>query len=165
MKQCCGYWTVIFFLVMLTLFFTGCAQSLAVSSKATFESKSGVIGVFRQPLGFCSGGYQQQFYLGGEKIIAKPTWTSAQDNLFSAYIKPGKADLTEYRYGCGLTQTTLTLREKRGVVVPDRGFCKIVVSFLRQDSLFNKNDFLLRSLFVQEDVAAEYDDIPYCETY
>ena len=50
---------------------TSCAQSLSVSKKETFEQKSGVIGVFRQPVGFCSGGYQQQIMLGGEKVIVK----------------------------------------------------------------------------------------------
>ena len=103
--------------------------------------------------------------MGGEKIIAKPTWTSAQDNMFSAYIKPGMADLTEYRYGCGMTETEVILKEKHGVVVPDKGFCKIVISFLRKEKLFDRNDSLLRSFFAAEDVAVNYDDIPYCETY
>lgn len=144
---------------------TSCAQSLSVSKKETFEQKSGVIGVFRQPVGFCSGGYQQQIKLGDEKIIVKPTWTSEQDNLFSAYIQPGKADLESYRYSCGFTETTLTLAEKHGVVVPQNGFCKIVISFLNNDELFSKNEVLLFNQFKKEEVAAEFDDIPYCETY
>jgi len=164
MKQVHKSLTIIFFGAS-TLFFAACAQSLAVSRSAVFESKSGVIGVFRQPVGFCSGGYQQQINMGGEKIIAKPTWTSAQDNMFSAYIKPGMADLTEYRYGCGMTETEVILKEKHGVVVPDKGFCKIVISFLRKEKLFDRNDSLLRSFFAAEDVAVNYDDIPYCETY
>ena len=144
---------------------TSCAQSLAVSKKETFEQKSGIIGVFRQPVGFCSGGYQQQIKLGGEKIIVKPTWTSEQDNLFSAYIQPGKADLESYRYSCGFTQTTLSPKEKHGVVIPQNGFCKIVISFLNNDELFSKNEVLLFNQFKKEEVAAEFDDIPYCETY
>lgn len=164
MKQIYKSLSVIF-LGASILFFAACAQSLAVSRSNVFESKSGVIGVFRQPVGFCSGGYQQQFDMGGEKIIAKPTWTSAQDNMFSAYIKPGMADLTEYRYGCGMIMTEVILKEKHGVVVPDKGFCKIVVSFLRKEKLLDRNDSLLRSFFVAEDVAVSYDDIPYCETY
>lgn len=144
---------------------TSCAQSLSVSKKETFEQKSGIIGVFRQPVGFCSGGYQQQIKLGGEKVIVKPTWTSEQDNLFSAYIEPGKANLESYRYSCGFTETTLTLAEKHGVVVPQKGFCKIVISFLKNDELFSKNDVLLYNHFKREEVAVESDDIPYCETY
>lgn len=144
---------------------TSCAQSLSVSKKETFEQKSGVIGVFRQPVGFCSGGYQQQIKLGGEKVIVKPTWTSEQDNLFSAYIQPGKADLESYRYSCGFTQTTLSLKEKHGVVIPQNGFCKVVMSFLENDELFSKNDVLLFNQFKKEEVAVEFDDIPYCETY
>lgn len=144
---------------------TSCAQSLSVSKKETFEQKSGVIGVFRQPVGFCSGGYQQQIMLGGEKVIVKPTWTSEQDNLFSAYIQPGKADLESYRYSCGFTQTTLSPKEKHGVVIPQNGFCKIVISFLENDELFSKNDVLLFNHFKKEEVAAEFDNIPYCETY
>ena len=144
---------------------TSCAQSLSVSKKETFEQKSGVIGLFRQPDGFCSGGYQQQIKLGGEKIIVKPTWTSEQDNLFSAYIEPGKADLESYRYSCGFTETTLTLAEKHGVVVPQNGFCKIVISFLNNDELFSKNEVLLFNHFKKEEVAASFEDIPYCETY
>ncbi|MBR6451050.1 MAG: hypothetical protein IKS96_14165 [Fibrobacter sp.] len=144
---------------------TSCAQSLSVSKKETFEQKSGVIGVFRQPVGFCSGGYQQQIKLGGEKVIVKPTWTSEQDNLFSAYIQPGKADLESYRYSCGFTQTTLSLKEKHGVVIPQNGFCKIVMSFLENDEFFSKNDVLLFNQFKKEEVAVEFDDIPYCETY
>ena len=144
---------------------TSCAQSLSVSKKETFEQKSGIIGVFRQPVGFCSGGYQQQIKLGGERVIVKPTWTSEQDNLFSAYIEPGKADLEYYRFSCGLTETTLTLKEKHGVVVPQKGFCKIAISFLKNDELFSKNDVLLFNHFKKEEVAVEFDDIPYCETY
>ena len=144
---------------------TSCAQSLSVSKKETFEQKSGVIGVFRQPIGFCSGGYKQQIKLGGEKIVAKPTWTSDQDNLFSAYIAPGKADLEEYRYGCGSVLTTLTLKEKHGVIIPQNGFCKIAISFLKGDELFSQNDALLREYFAKEHVAVPFDDMPYCETY
>ena len=144
---------------------TSCAQSLSVSKKETFEQKSGIIGVFRQPVGFCSGGYQQQMKLGGEKIIVKPTWTSEQDNLFSAYIQPGNADLESYHYSCGFTETTLTPTAKHGVVIPQNGFCKIVMSFLKNDELFSKNEVLLFNHFKKEDVAVEFEDIPYCETY
>ena len=46
---------------------TACAQSLSVANKDTFNApKTGVVGVFRQPIGFCSGGYKQQIKLGGE---------------------------------------------------------------------------------------------------
>ena len=145
---------------------TACAQSLSVSNKDTFNApKTGVVGVFRQPIGFCSGGYKQQIKLGGEKIVAKPTWTSDQDNLFSAYIAPGKADLEEYRYGCGNVLTTLTLKEKHGVIIPQNGFCKIAISFLKGDELFSQNDALLREYFAKEHVAVPFDDMPYCETY
>ncbi|MBQ7078556.1 MAG: hypothetical protein IJM92_02575 [Fibrobacter sp.] len=144
---------------------TSCAQSLSVSKKETFEQKSGIIGVFRQPVGFCSGGYQQQIKLGGEKIIVKPTWTSEQDNLFSAYIQPGNADLESYRYSCGFTETTLKPIEKHGVVIPQNGFCKIVISFLNNDELFSKNEVLLFNHFKKEEVAKDLEEIPYCETY
>lgn len=144
---------------------TSCAKSLSVSKKETFEQKSGIIGVFRQPVGFCSGGYQQQIKLGGEKIIVKPTWTSEQDNLFSAYIQPGNADLESYRYSCGFTETTLKPIEKHGVVIPQNGFCKIVISFLNNDELFSKNEVLLFNHFKKEEVAKDLEEIPYCETY
>ena len=144
---------------------TSCAQSLSVSKKETFEQKSGIIGVFRQPVGFCSGGYQQQIKLGGEKIIVKPTWTSEQDNLFSAYIQPGNADLESYRYSCGFTETTLKPIEKHGVVIPQNGFCKIVISFLNNDEIITKNEVLLFNHFKKEEVAKDFEEIPYCETY
>ena len=143
-----------------------CAQSLSVANKETFDApKTGVIGVFRQPVGFCSGGYQQQMVLGGEKIIVKPTWTSAQDNLFSAYVNPGKADFTSYHYACGYTSTTLTAKESHGLVVPEKGFCKIAISFLKGDEQFSQNDSLLQAIFSKENVAIPFNDIPYCETY
>ncbi|MCF0222353.1 MAG: hypothetical protein HUK19_08670 [Fibrobacter sp.] len=156
--------TILFAAVLLG----GCAQSLNVSKKKTFEpgnSKTGIIGVFRQPVGFCSGGYQQRITLGGEAVVAKPTWTSKQDNIFSAYIEPGEADLQEYRFSCGFTQTTLTLKGKHGVVIPEKGFCKIVISFLKGDELFSESDELLRLHFKENDVAVSFDDIPYCKTY
>ena len=145
---------------------TACAQSLSVANKETFNApKTGVVGVFRQPVGFCSGGYKQQIKLGGERVVAKPTWTSAQDNLFSAYIAPGQADFSEYRYGCGNILTTLTPREKHGVVIPQNGFCKITISFLKGDELFSQNDSLLQEFFAKEKVAVPFEDMPYCETY
>lgn len=145
---------------------TACAQSLAVSNKETFApQKTGVIGVFRQPVGFCSGGYKQQVTLGGEKILVKPTWTTNQDNLFSAYIKPGNADFGEYVFSCGFTQTTVSSQWRRGVVIPENGFCKITMSFLKGDELFSQNDSLLREFFTNENVAVPFDDIPYCKTY
>ena len=146
----------------------GCAQSLNVKRLDTFEPgdrNTGIIGVFRQPVGFCSGGTQQRITLGGEAVVAKPTWTSEQDNMFSAYIKPGAADLHDYRFSCASTQTTLTLRERHGVVIPEKGFCKIVISFLKGDKLFSENEELLRLHFKENDVAVSYDDIPYCKTY
>lgn len=148
------------------LLLIGCAQSLSVSNMNTFASnKSGVIGVFRQPVGFCSGGYQQQIILGGEKIIVKPTWTSAQDNLFSAYIEPGQAEFVSYHYACGMTSTTLTPNFSKGIIIPENGFCKITMSFLKGDSLFSKNDSLLQAHFIKQGVAIPFNDIPYCETY
>lgn len=145
---------------------TSCAQSLSVSKKDTFApQKTGVIGVFRQPVGFCSGGYQQQARLGGESIIVKPTWTTEQDNLFSAYISPGMADFESYRYSCGIVQTTLTPRQRHGVVIPKDGFCKITMSFLKNDELFSQNDSLLQAHFDKEKVAVPFEDIPYCKTY
>lgn len=153
-------------LLGICLFMAACAKSLAVSNKDTFApQKTGVIGVFRQPVGFCSGGYQQQIVLGGEKIVAKPTWTSNQDNVFSAYIKPGKADLERYDFACGYTHTTMTAKEKHGVVIPENGFCKIVISFLKGDEQFYQQDELLKEQFAKEKVAVPFEDIPYCETF
>lgn len=153
------------FAAACSLILTSCGQSLAVSKKGTFEKGTGVIGVFRQPLGFCSGGIGQHIYLGGEKIVAKPTWTSDQDNLFSAYIDAGRAPLSKYVYGCGSTLTTLTPREEHGIVIPENGFCKIVISFLKGEKLYSQNDELLKKFFEEEDVAEPFDSIPYCETF
>lgn len=153
-------------LLGICLFMAACAQSLAVSNKDTFApQKTGVIGVFRQPVGFCSGGYSQNIILGGEKVVAKPTWTSAQDNIFSAYLKPGKADLQQYVFSCGFTQTTLTAREKHGIIIPENGFCKIVISFLKGEDRFYQQDDLLMEQFKTANVAVPFEEIPYCETY
>ena len=156
----------LFVLFAVCVFLASCAQSLAVSNKETFApQKTGIIGVFRQPVGFCSGGYKQQITLGGEKILVKPTWTTEQDNLFSAYIKPGDADFGSYVYSCGITQTTVSSKWKRGVVIPQDGFCKIAMSFLKNDSLFSQDEGLLRDFFLRENVAIPFDDIPWCKTY
>lgn len=154
-------------LIVLVLLLTSCAQSLNVKQKSEFEGQTGIIGVFRQPVGFCSGGYQQQIILGGEKIIVKPTWTSQQDNIFSAHLKSGTAELKQYHYACGMTSTTLTPNFSAGVSIPGNGFCKIVISFLPEDvksgNIFQKNEVLLKKFFEEEKVAIPYEDIPFCE--
>lgn len=151
----------------VAILLTSCAQSLNVKQKSEFDGQTGIIGVFRQPVGFCSGGYQQQIILGGEKIIVKPTWTSKQDNIFSAHLKSGTAELKQYHYSCGMTSTTLSPKFSAGVTIPGNGFCKIVISFLPEDvqsgNIFQKNDILLKKFFEEENVAIPYDDIPFCE--
>lgn len=151
----------------VAILLTSCAQSLNVKQKSEFDGQTGIIGVFRQPVGFCSGGYQQQIILGGEKIVVKPTWTSSQDNIFSAHLKSGSAELKQYHYSCGMTSTTLSPKFSAGVTIPGNGFCKIVISFLPEDvksgNIFQKNDILLKKFFEEENVAIPYDDIPFCE--
>lgn len=154
-------------LISIALLLTSCAQSLNVKQKSEFEGQTGIIGVFRQPVGFCSGGYQQQIILGNEKIIVKPTWTSRQDNMFSAHLKSGTAELKQYHYACGMTSTTLSPKFSAGVSIPGNGFCKIVISFLPEDvkngNIFQKDDVVLKRYFKEERVAIPYEDIPFCE--
>jgi hypothetical protein len=101
----------------------------------------------------------------------KPSWSHDQDNLFISEMKPGIAPLYKYEYACGIDETKLTLDTADNgkkpfpyaVKIPDKGFCKIVISFLENDNLFSHNDDLLSEYFEKHEVAAGYPNIPYCD--
>lgn len=100
------------FAILSAFILTSCAQSLTVSHKSEFHGKTGIIGVFQQPVGFCGKRNQQLMVLGGEEIVAKPIWSGKQDNLFSAHLKSGNAELTQYSYTCESKDSTITPQKK-----------------------------------------------------
>lgn len=157
------------FAILSAFILTSCAQSLTVSHKSEFHGKTGIIGVFQQPVGFCGKRNQQLMVLGGEEIVAKPIWSGKQDNLFSAHLKSGNAELTQYSYTCESKDSTITPQKKIGVVIPAEGFCKIVISFLPDDvkkqQIFKQDEDLLRKHFHEEKVAIPYENIPFCKTF
>ena len=156
----------IFTIVMISLL-TSCANTIKVRAANDMMNKSGVIGVFRQPIGFCSGGYAQRISINGSKVVVKPTWTSNQDNVFSIYLDPGIADIEKYSYGCGSILTTVTFKDKSNnvptFIVPKVGFCKIVISLLKGSKFFEQDDDLILSLLDREKIGIEFERIPYCE--
>lgn len=157
------------FAILSAFILTSCAQSLTVSHKSEFHGKTGIIGVFQQPVGFCGKRNQQLMVLGGDEIVAKPIWSGKQDNLFSAHLKSGNAELTQYSYTCESKDSTITPQKKIGVVIPAEGFCKIVISFLPDDvknqQIFKQDEDLLRKHFHEEKVAIPYENIPFCKTF
>lgn len=157
------------FAISMAILLTSCAQSLTVSHKSEFHGKTGIIGVFRQPVGFCGKRHQQLMVIGGEKIVAKPVWSGKQDNLFSAHLKSGAAELTQYSFTCESKDSIVTPPQKMGVVIPEEGFCKIVISFLPDDiknqQIFQQDEDLLRKHFHEEQVAIPYENIPFCKTF
>ena len=147
-----------------------CTQGPRVTNPETFRTKTGVIGVFRQAATFCSEGHPQTIKLGDSTILVKPTWSNDQDNVFFSEMKPGPATLYSYRYQCWKDEFDLRLDQSdpsRGavpttVVIPDSGFCKIVISFMEGDKLFSHDDLLIEEQFDKWNVAVPPASIPYC---
>ena len=155
------------------LTFFGCAFTRGdnVSKAENFQGKTGIIGVFRQPAYYCGEGIPHTMMLGGKSIIVKPAFSSEQDNVFFSEMKPGIAMLTEYNYTCGEDEKKMALdttgagneRFPTSVVIPEKGFCKVVISFMEGDKLFSYNGDLLNEQFAKAEVAVNTDSIPYCE--
>ena len=149
----------------------GCSKGLKPSDADVYRNKTGIIGVFRQTAFYCEDMMPQYMTLGAQKIVVKPSWSHDQDNLFISEMKPGIAPLYKYEYACGIDETKLTLDTADNgkkpfpyaVKIPDKGFCKIVISFLENDNLFSHNDDLLSEYFEKHEVAAGYPNIPYCD--
>lgn len=148
-----------------------CTQGPKVTDIETFRTKTGVIGVFRQAAAFCSEGYPQTIKLGDSTILVKPTWSDDQDNVFFSTLKPGPATLYSYAYQCWKDEFNLKLDQSdpsappvpTTVVIPDSGFCKVVISFAEGEKLFSHNDVLIEEQFEKWNVAANPASIPYCK--
>jgi len=148
-----------------------CAGGFNYSDPASFKDKTGVIGVFRQPAFYCSEASPQYMQLGTADVVVKPTWSEEQDNLFFAELKPGQATLYSYAYSCGENENKFTLDTAAdsknpgpiGVIVPEKGLCKVVISFLQGDRLFSHNDALLREQFEKNKVGLNWNNIPFCD--
>lgn len=148
-----------------------CTQGPKVTDIETFRTKTGVIGVFRQAATFCSEGRPQTIKLGDSTILVKPTWSDDQDNVFFSTMKPGPATLYSYEYQCWKDDFKLKLDQTdpsappvpTSVVIPDSGFCKIVISFAEGEKLFSHNDILIEEQFEKWNVAANPAEIPYCK--
>jgi hypothetical protein len=149
----------------------GCAKGLKPDDPDVYKNKTGIIGVFRQTAFYCEDVMPQYMTLGAQKIVVKPSWSHDQDNLFISEMKPGIAPLYKYEYACGIDETKLTLDTTDNgkkpfpyaVKIPDKGFCKVVISFLENDNLLSHNDPLLKEYFEKNQVAAGYPNIPYCD--
>ena len=149
----------------------GCTKGLKPNDPDVYKTKTGIIGVFRQTAFYCEDVMPQYMTLGDKKIVVKPGWSNDQDNLFISEMKPGIAPLYTYEYACGIDETKLKLDTADNgkkpfpyaVKIPDKGFCKIVISFLENDNLFSHNDDLLSEYFEKNEVAAGYPNIPYCD--
>lgn len=149
----------------------GCTKGLKPNDPDVYKTKTGIIGVFRQSAFYCENVMPQYMTLGAQKVIVKPGWSNEQDNLFISEMKPGIAPLYSYEYSCGEDETKLKLDTTDNgkkpfpyaVKIPDQGFCKIVISFLKNDNLFSHNDDLLSEYFEKNEVAAGYPNIPYCD--
>ena len=150
----------------------GCSLTKSGVSKAeNFQGKTGIIGVFRQPAYYCGEGIPHTIMLGGTSIVVKPAFSSEQENVFFSEMKPGVATLTEYNYTCGENENKMSLdtagagneRFPTSVVIPEKGFCKVVISFMEGDKLFSYNGDILSDQFAKAEVAVNTDSIPYCE--
>ena len=148
---------------------TACTGNLKLRDEKTFQGKTGVIGVFRQSAFYCSEAIPHYAQIGDSTIVVKPTWSSEQDNVFFTPQKPGRAMLRSYTYHCGdyenkfVLDTAAENKGSSGIVIPEQGFCKIVISFVQGDRLFDHNDALLDEVFKREKVALDASSIPYCE--
>lgn len=146
-----------------------CSPSLRMQKEETFQSKTGVVGVFRQSAFYCSEATPHFIQLGDSLVEVKPTWSNEQDNSFFANLKPGTATLYSYSYNCGDSENKFTLDTTEanvgpsGVIVPESGLCKIVISFVQGEKLFTRNDDLIREQFEKDKAALNASNIPFCE--
>lgn len=147
-----------------------CAKGPDLRNPQHFRTKTGVIGVFRQPAFYCSEANPHFMQLGPDSAVqVKPTWSEDQDNLFVTEQPAGKAVLRSYSYSCGGRDNKFVLDSTTpgpiGVVVPEKGFCKTVISFVQGDKLFDHNDALLEEIAKKSRVAINMSELPYCEVY
>lgn len=145
-----------------------CGGGPKVDDAELFKTRTGVIGVFRQPAFYCSEASPQYMVLGDSTVLVKPSYSNEQDNLFVTELQPGTATLRSYEYSCGEDKHKFVLDTTRkdgatGIVVPATGFCKTVVSFVEGDQLFSQDDNLLLEFFEKHKVAASIHGVPYCE--
>lgn len=146
-------------------------KNLKAAEIETFRGKTGIIGVFRQAAFYCEDKVPHYIKLGDSSIVVKPGMSNEQDNLFVSEMKPGVATLYSYEYSCAGDDTKLKLDTTDNgknafpvaVKIPDQGFCKIVISFLENDKLFNHDEDLLVDHFDRNNVAVKYADVPYCD--
>lgn len=157
--------TRLFMLLTASILLSSCANTIKVKDKKTLENATGIIAVFRQPIGFCSGGYAQFIDINGVTVTVKPIWTTRQDNLFSKKLKPGKASIESYLYGCAYTLTTIKFDTNYfpSLIIPEKGFCKVVISMTNEGYQYSKNDNLLMNHFFKENIKMNPNDVPYCE--
>jgi hypothetical protein len=104
-----------------------CAKGPDLRNPQHFRTKTGVIGVFRQPAFYCSEANPHFMQLGPDSAVqVKPTWSEDQDNLFVTEQPAGKAVLRSYSYSCGGRDNKFVLDSTTpgpiGVVVPEKGF-------------------------------------------
>jgi hypothetical protein len=161
--------TTVLAIAGVSLAFWACAKTALLQDEAVFKGKTGVIGVFRQPAFYCSEATPHYMKLGDSTFVVKPTWSTEQDNVFFAPLKPGPATLYSYSYDCGenenkfVLDTTAANKGASGLIIPEQGLCKIVISFVQGDKLFMHDDVLIDEEFKKADVAVKASDIPYCE--
>ena len=145
-----------------------CSSGPKVDDAELFKTRTGVIGVFRQPAFYCSEASPQYMELGDSTVLVKPAYSEDQDNLFVQELGPGVATLKYYEYSCGKDKHKFVLDSTRkdgasGIVVPATGFCKTVVSFVEGDQLFSQDENLLLEFFEKHKVGVSYHSIPFCE--
>lgn len=145
-----------------------CSSGPKVDDAELFKTRTGVIGVFRQPAFYCSEASPQYMELGDSTVLVKPSYSEDQDNLFVTELQPGAATLRSYEYSCGKDKHKFVLDSTRkdgasGIVVPATGFCKTVVSFVEGDQLFSQDENLLLEFFEKHKVGVSYHSIPFCE--
>ena len=163
--------TVSAFFLIFAVLLSGCSKGLKPNDPDVYRNKTGIIGVFRQSAFYCGDVMPQFITLGSQKVMVKTGWSNEQDNLFLSEMKPGIAPLYSYEYSCGENDTKLVLdttdNGKKAfpyaVKIPDKGFCKIVISFLENDNIFSRNDDLLIEFFKKDEVATGFHNIPYCD--
>ena len=151
------------------LLLDGCTGNAKLQDSEMFKTKTGVVGVFRQSAFYCSEATPHYMHLGDSSVVVKPTWSNEQDNMFVMEHRPGTATLYSYSYNCGenenkfVLDTTSSNKGPSGIIVPEQGFCKVVISFVEGEKLFTHNDKLLEEQFEQNKVPMGAANIPYCD--
>lgn len=170
--------------VLLLSLLSACAGLFATPKDPNyFDNKTGVLGVFRIPSNPCSGyegPYGGSITLGKKRISARNSDERGDIFFYDNSLAPGEYKFHKFEYSCKVgtrkkcsegecydepifKQHSLIPEGRLAVKIPSGGFCKTIISFKGRTIVSGEDDDFLLDFFNENEVAVEFEDIPYCK--